>query len=119
LLDLPKERLSERVDGAEVKLRRLGCRRLRVWRITELSADLELYDFVTEQGAAKLLAEDAGTDRSTTVPGDEGWLGSNVLYFRRKSTLVRLIADVATRPEALLIAARNVDQALATGEVVP
>jgi hypothetical protein len=119
LLDLPAERLSERVDGAEVKLRALGCRRLRVWELREPSAELELLSFSTEQGAAKLLAEQAGTEHSTKVPGDEGWLGVNVLYFRRGSVLVRLIADAPTKPEALLTAGRRMEEALAKGEILP
>lgn len=119
LLDLPAERLSERVDGAEVKLRALGCRRLRVWRVAELSADLELLSFSTEQGATGLLAEQVGTQRSPNVPGDEGWIGENALYFRRGSVLVRLVADAPTRSFALRAVARGMEQALAKGDVRP
>jgi hypothetical protein len=118
-LDLPAERLFERVDGAEVKLRGLGCRRLRLWRLRAPLADLELLSFADEQGAKKMLAEDAGADRTPDLPGDEGWIGTNVLYFRRGALLGRLIADGQESASSLLTPARALEQALAKGEVVP
>jgi hypothetical protein len=118
-LDLPTQRLSLRVDGAEPKLQSLGCRRLRVWLLPEISAELELYDFATEQGAESLLNERAGTERSENMPGSEGWLGNNVLYFRRGSSLVALIADRVTSPETLRTTAYDFDGALSAGRLRP
>jgi hypothetical protein len=118
-LDLPAERLAERVDGAEVKLRGLGCRRLRLWRLGVPPADLELLTFANEQGAIKLLAEDAGADRTPNAPGDEGWVGTNALYFRRGALLARLIADGRESASTLIAPARALDQAIAKGEVAP
>lgn len=118
-LDLPAARLSERVDGGERKLRNLGCKRLRFWRITQPPADLELLTFENEQGAAALLQELAGTDRASNLPGDEGWVGTNVLYFRRGTVLARLISDRPERAELLTATARDLEQAIAQGRVAP
>jgi hypothetical protein len=118
-LDLPAERLSERVDGAEVKLRSMGCQRLRLWRLQSPPADLELLTFANEGGASKMLAEQAGPDRAPNMPGDEGFIGSNVLYFRSKALFVRLIADGPESASAMLAPARQMAQALNAFEVTP
>ncbi len=118
-LDLPAARLSERVDGAEVRLRRLGCKRLRFWRLGNPPADLEVLTFSDEQGARSLLVDEVGTERSMNTPGDEGWVGRNALYFRNKAVLVRVIADGLESSDTLLAAARRVDKALSAGEVAP
>lgn len=119
LMDLAQSRLAERVDGAEVKLRRLGCRRLRVWRLEDPPADLELLTFDEPDGARAMLAEEAGPERSPEVPGDEGWVGTNVVFFRFHAAFVRIIADAPQKSSVLLAAAKRVKQALASSEVSP
>lgn len=114
-MDLPAHRLSERVNGGEARLRRLGCQRMRIWRLATSSADLELLDFAEPEGASKALVEDAGADRTPELPGDEGWIGPNVLYYRDRARLVRVIADEPRSASALRSLARDVERALGNG----
>ena len=118
-LDLSADRLSVRVDGGEQKLRALGCRRLRLWRLSVPPADLELLTFNDEQGPAKMLAEETGGQTTADAPGDAGWIGKNSLYFRRGAWFVRLIADGPESPTSLFPPARDLEHALARGEVTP
>ncbi len=69
--DLPPERFSERVDGADLALRRAGCLRIVAWREDggPVPHDLELYVFGTPAEAAAFLAgrgAPAGADRAVT-----------------------------------------------------
>ena len=118
-LDLPASRLHERVNGAEPVLRAAGCRRLLFWRIEQPPADLELLVFAGPAGAAKWLGRDAATDRTSGVPGDEGWMNTQVLYFRKGSLYVRLIADHPVTSEALLTQGTKIERALDRGELKP
>jgi hypothetical protein len=115
----PADRLDERVDGAAELLRKAGCRRLLYWRLEDPPADLELYVFTEAQAAKAALARDAGTDRSSASPGDEGWAGPQCLFFRRGANYVRLIADQAVTAEALTAQAQRLDRAVVRGEVRP
>lgn len=119
MVDLPASRLSERVDGGEAKLRALGCTRLRVWHLADPPADLELYSFEAAQGARRRLVEQVGIDSLNDSIGEEAWLGTNALYFRRGKALVSIIADTAISPESLMGAGRSIDEALVKGEVLP
>jgi hypothetical protein len=110
-LDLPASRLHERVDGAEPLLQELGCQRLRVYRVGPPPADLEILDFASVDGARKALARDAGPDRTPGLPGDEGWTSSTVLFFRRGTSYVRLVADQPAPAGALIAQALKIDQA--------
>lgn len=118
-MDLGPDRFAERVDGAEAKLRARGCRRMLVWRLATPPSDLEVLRFESPLGATQMLVDDAGQDRTPGLPGDEGWTGSNVLYFRSGSVYVRLVADAPTPPETLLESAQRIAQALANREVQP
>ena len=118
-LDLPANRLHERVNGAEPVLRRAGCRRLLFWRTEQPPADLELLVFADAAGAAQWLERDAAADRTAGVPGDEGWMNTQVLYFRKGPLYVRLIADQPTDTKALLAQGRELERAIAHGELKP
>ena len=119
MLDLPASRLHERVDGAEPVMRAAGCRRLMYWRIEQPPADLELLAFSSADGAAQWLGRDAATDRTAGVPGDEGWMNTQVLYFRKGALYVRLIADQPVTSEALLAQGKKIERALDRGELKP
>jgi hypothetical protein len=119
MMDLSAMHLAERVDGAELRLRALGCQRLRVWPIAAPAGELEILSFATKAGAATRLTEETANQRSPTSPGDEGYVGANVVLFRRGTEFVRLIADRSESPESLLAVARRIDAALARGEVSP
>ena len=118
-LDLPANRLHERVNGAEPVLRRAGCRRLLFWRTGQPPADLELLVFADAAGAAQWLERDAAADRTAGVPGDEGWMNTQVLYFRKGPLYVRLIADQPTDTKALLAQGRKIERAITRGELEP
>lgn len=118
-IDLPPTRFYERVDGAEVALRALGCRRLMVWHLADVPADLEVLAFETEQGATSAFVRDVGADRMAGGPGDEAWTNGQALYLRRGSIVVRLIADEAGHGEVLVARAKQIDRALLTGELRP
>lgn len=118
-IDLSADRLSERVDGAEAKLRALGCRRLMVWRLGAPPSDLEVYRFDAERGARQMLSDEAGAERTSGLPGEEGWLGTNVVYFRAGAVYVRLIADAPQPREILLEPVERFASALGNKEVVP
>ena len=66
--DLPPERFSERVDGADRALREAGCRRILAWRLGgPVPADVELYLFDDPAAAGAFLEErglPAGKDRA-------------------------------------------------------
>jgi len=118
-LDLPASRLHERVNGAESVLRAAGCRRLLFWRTEQPPADLELLVFADAAGAAKWLERDAASDRTGGVPGDEGWMNTQVLYFRKGPLYVRLIADQPTDTKALLAQGRKIERAITQGKLEP
>jgi hypothetical protein len=118
-LDLPASRLHERVNGAEPVLRAAGCRRLLYWRIEQPPADLELLVFAEAAGATQWLERDAASDRTQGVPGDEGWMNNQVLYFRKGPLYVRLIADQAVDTKALLAQGTKLAQAISQGELRP
>ena len=117
--DFPADRLDERVDGAAELLRKAGCRRLLYWRLEDPPADLELYVFSDAQAAQEALARDAGSDRSPSSPGDEGWANPQCVFFRRGNNYVRLIADQMVAAEVLKAQAERFDRALGRGEVRP
>ena len=118
-LDLPASRLHERVNGTESVLRAAGCRRLLLWRIEQPPADLELLAFADAAGATKWLERDAGADRTEGVPGDEGWMSTQVLYFRKGPLYVRLIADQPTDTKSLLAQGRKIELAITQGAIKP
>ncbi len=66
--DLPPGRFSERVDGADVALRRAGCLAIVAWRLAApVPADLELYVFRRPEAARAFLRDrglPAGRDRA-------------------------------------------------------
>lgn len=118
-LVLAADRLHERVDGAEPKLRSLGCEKLTLFRLQEPAGDLEVLRFDGTQGPTRMLADEAGPDRSQGVPGDEGFIGRNVLYFRQGHLYVRLITDTEQPRQVLLAAAARFERALTHQEVLP
>ncbi len=117
--DFPADRLDERLDGAAELLRKAGCRRLLYWRLEDPPADLELYVFSDAQAAQAALARDAGSDRSPSSPGDEGWANPQCVFFRRGNHYVRLIADQMVAAEVLKARAERFDRALDRGEIRP
>ena len=117
--NLQADRLHERVDGAEPILRALGCRRLLVWRFEAPPADVEVLEFESETGARQALTRDAGEDRSSDAPGDEGLATAQYVFFRRGANTVRIIGDVATPEPPLTVLARRFDGALRRGTLAP
>jgi hypothetical protein len=117
-LDLPADRLHERVDGAEPWLQSIGCSRLLAWRLAEPRLELEVLVFNTVTGAQRALDKDAGNSRSQSVPGDEGWTNAQVVYFRRGTRYCRLIAESREFAQALMKQAQRVDRALLSGELI-
>jgi hypothetical protein len=113
LVDLPADRLEERVDGAADALRSEGCRRLVAWRFEAPPADAEALFFATAEGARAVLEREAGRER-TPGPGDEAQVSPQAIYFRRGTVLVRVFLDpgASPPPDALLARARAVDRAL-------
>ncbi|HVO12778.1 MAG TPA: hypothetical protein VMX54_18680 [Vicinamibacteria bacterium] len=91
-LDLPANRLEERVDGGADALRAAGCRRLLYWRSEDPPADAEALVFDTVAHARAALEREAGHER-TAGPGDEAQVSDQAAYFRRGAVVVRLIAD--------------------------
>jgi hypothetical protein len=118
-LDLPADRLHERVDGAELWLRSIGCNRLLAWRFSDPAHELEVLLFDTIVGAQQALDKDAGKERTRDVPGDEGWANAQVVYFRRDTRYCRLIAETRQHPQAIMRQARLIDRALVDGVLLP
>jgi len=117
-LDLPADRLHERVDGAEPWLQSIGCTRLLAWRLAEPRLELEVLVFNTVNGAQQALGKDAGNSRSQSVPGDEGWTNAQVVYFRRGTHYCRLIAESRELAQSLMKEAQRVDRALLSEELI-
>ena len=117
-LDLPADRLHERVDGAEPWLQSIGCSRLLAWQFTEPRLELEVLVFNSVSGAQLALGKDAGNGRSPSVPGDEGWTNSQVVYFRRGNCYCRVISERRELARALMNLAQRVDRALLSGELI-
>jgi hypothetical protein len=117
--DYPPSRLHERVDGAAEVLIAAGCRRLLYWRLEDPPVDVEVLAFATDRGAREALGRDAGSDRLPGVPGDEGWAGDQVVYFKRGAAYARLVADHALPAGVLLAQARRLERALSAGELRP
>jgi len=70
--DLPPDRFSERVDGADRALRRAGCVAIVAWRLGEpVPADLELYVF-RGPGPARAFLVDRGMPRGTDRAAADG-----------------------------------------------
>ena len=114
-LDLPAERLEERVDGAADALRAAGCERLRYWRLAAPPADAEALFFRSIEGARSVLEREAGKER-TSGPGDEAQVSAQSIYFRRGAVLVRVFLDPGTSaPAELLRAAQRLDGQLPHG----
>jgi hypothetical protein len=112
-LDLPADRLEDRVDGAADGLRADGCRRLLHWRFEEPPADAEVLVFRTDGGAHTAMAREAGPER-TPGPGDEAQVSPQAVYFRRGAVYTRIFLDpgATSQPEALARRASEVDQGL-------
>ena len=117
-VDLPADRLHERVDGAEPWLQSIGCTRLLAWRLAESRLELEVLVFNTVSGAQLALDKDAGNSRSQSVPGDEGWSNAQVVYFRRGTRYCRLIAENRELAQLLMQEAQRVDLALMYGGLI-
>jgi hypothetical protein len=117
-LDLPADRLHERVDGAAPWLQSIGCSRLLAWRLAEPRLELEVLVFDTVSGAQRALDKDAGNSRSQSVPGDEGWTNAQVVYFRRGTRYCRLIAENREFAQELMQQAQRVDLALMYGGLI-
>ncbi len=115
--DLPSERLEERVNGAADALRAAGCRRLVYWRFERPPADAEALAFHTVDGARAVLEREAGLGR-TPGPGDEAQVSAQAVYFRRGTTLVRVLLDPGASPPPgeLLARAEEIDRALWEGD---
>lgn len=114
-IDLPAERLEERVDGAADALRAAGCERLRYWRLAAPAADAEALFFRSVDGARGVLEREAGRER-TAGPGDEAQVSPQSIYFRRGAVLVRVFLDPGTSaPAELLRAAQRLDGQLPHG----
>ena len=111
--DYPADRLHERVDGAADALRAAGCGRLLFWKIADPPAEMELLIFGQDEGAARVLAREAGWER-TPGPGDEAAVGDQSVLFRRGRFYGRILGDpgAAFDPARLLDLARKLDSAL-------
>jgi hypothetical protein len=111
--DFPPDRFWERVDGAADALIAAGCARLLVWRSADPAAEVEVLQFAAPEGAAKILAHDAGADRNPG-PGDEASVSDQAVFFRRGKVYVRVVGDALAppTPAGLLALARKVDIAL-------
>jgi len=118
-LDLPADRLHERVDGAEPLLQRLGCRRLLYWRLEDPGVDVEVEAFRSVAGARAALEKDAGKDRTAGTPGEEGWSNTQVVFFRRGTSYVRVIADPPATGNTAANVAGRFDHALRNGTLRP
>lgn len=114
--DLPADRLEEQVDGAADALRADGCRRLLHWRFEDPPAEAEVLVFATEDGAHRVMENEAGPER-TAGPGEEAQVAAQFAYFRRGNVFVRLFGDPgASGPgDALARRATEIDRALASG----
>jgi hypothetical protein len=113
-VDLPADRLEDRVDGAADALRADGCRRLLHWRFEEPPADAEVLVFRTDGGARAVMTREAGPER-TPGPGDEAQASPQAVYFRRGAVYVRIFLDpgAVSPPDALARRAGELDQGLA------
>jgi hypothetical protein len=115
-LDLPADRLEDRVDGGADALRADGCRRLLYWRFETPPAEAEALVFRTADGARTVLAREAGGER-TPGPGDEAQLSPQAAYFRRGAVYVRIFLDPGvTAASELARRAEELDRALAQSE---
>jgi hypothetical protein len=111
--DYPADRLFERVDGAADALIAAGCRCLLFWKLGAPPAELELLVFDREEGAAKILARDAGPMRDPG-PGEEASVTDQSVFLRRGRFYVRILGDPISNPgrERLLELATRADQGL-------
>ena len=111
--DFAAGRLYERVNGAADALIAAGCVRLLLWTFENPPAELELLVFTDDAGAARVLARDAGPER-TAGPGDECSAGERSVFFRRGRLYARLLGEPGIAPDAmgLLDLARRIDRAL-------
>jgi hypothetical protein len=118
--DFPAARLYERVDGAADGLRAAGCRRLLFWPMDDPVAEVELLIFDAAEGAARVMAREAGPER-TSGPGDEASIADQSVYFRRGRLYVRILADpsAGTGREPLLRLAERFDRALRSSDPQP
>ena len=107
-VDLNKDHLEDRVDGAAEYLRGLGCTRLVYWRLTQPPADLELLVFGSPGAAAQALVHDAGAER-TPGPGEEAQVSSQAVFFRRGPYFVRVFADPTAPADAAALVRRATD----------
>ncbi len=114
--DLPADRLHERVDGAEDYLRGQGCVRMLAWDLEDPKGSLDVFLFSSPDGAGRVLAHDAGPER-TPGPGDEASADTQGVLFRRGKVYVKLIADpdAGVPPARLLEEAARVDRAILDG----
>jgi hypothetical protein len=116
-VDLPANRLHERVDGAEIWLKSIGCNRLLAWRVSDLDLEIEVLVFETVDGARQALDKDSGNSRSKGLPGDEGWANAQVVYFRRGKQYCRVIADNREHAHAISTEAQRFDHLMSNGSL--
>jgi uncharacterized protein DUF6599 len=111
--EYPADRLFERVDGAADALIAAGCERLLFWRIADPPAEMEVLVFDRPEGAARVLARDAGEGRDPG-PGDEASVSDQSIFFRRGRFYVRIVGDPESNRsrERLLELGRRADRGL-------
>ena len=116
--DYPADRLFERVDGAADALIAAGCERLLFWRMGDPAAEMELLIFDRAEGAARILAKDAGPGRDPG-PGEEASVTDQSVFFRRGRFYVRILGDPAANPGRgrLLDLAGRADRGLPASEI--
>lgn len=116
--DYPADRLFERVDGAADALIAAGCGRLLFWRMGDPAAEMELLIFDHSEGAARVLARDAGPGRDPG-PGEEASVTDQSVFFRRGRFYVRILGDPAANPGRgrLLDLAGRADRGLPASEI--
>jgi len=116
--DYPADRLFEKVDGAADALIAAGCGRLLFWRIADPAAEMELLVFDRAEGAAGVLAKDAGPVRDPG-PGEEASVTDQSVFFRRGRFYVRILGDPSANPgrDRLLDLAGRADRGLPASEI--
>ena len=116
--DYPADRLFEKVDGAADALIAAGCGRLLFWRLADPAAEMEILIFDRAEGAAGVLAKDAGLVRDPG-PGEEASVTDQSVFFRRGRFYVRILGDPAANPgrERLLDLAARADRGLPASEI--
>jgi len=116
--DYPADRLFERVNGAADALIAAGCGRLLFWRMGDPAAEMELLIFDRAEGAARILARDAGPGRDPG-PGEEASVTDQSVFFRRGRFYVRILGDPAANPgrERLLDLAGRADRGLPASDI--